>query len=83
MICSYPVEVDLVNGDIIDAYVVITRYEPYLPATRLAPEEGGVYDWYFSLEEYGSPVVLDATKECEAAIEKYMSDDVKEHCGDE
>jgi hypothetical protein len=78
---SYPVEVDLTNGDVIDAWVVITESRPYRPATRLAPSEGGDHDWYISLTEDGPDAKLDVTEETTAAIVKYMDEDIRRYHG--
>lgn len=48
---NYPVELEC--GD--QVYVVVTDEEPYRPATRYAPAEGGWYDWHLSFTPFGDP----------------------------
>ena len=73
---SYPVEIESEPQEV---YVVVTDIEPYRPADRYGPAEGGVYDWHLSRTEYGeydSSIV--ATPYEIDQINRYMTDDINE-----
>ena len=67
MICSYMFPVDTLDGEMVEVYVVITRFVPSEPGTKI-----GTYDWYLSLEEYGAPAKIDITAESEKGINLLM-----------
>ena len=69
---NYPVELD--NGN--EVYVVVTGEEPYRPATRFAPAEGGWYDWYLSLAPFGEPAEIQVSQSELDRIERNMEIDL-------
>ena len=77
---SYPVELE---GEAQEVFVVVTDIEPYRPATRYAPAEGGVYDWHLSRDEYGErdDTIQITRKELEL-IDRYMEDDLNKYYGE-
>jgi hypothetical protein len=77
---SYPVELE---GEEQEVFVVVSDIEPYRPATRYAPAEGGVYDWHLSRTEYGErdDSIKITRKELEL-IDRYMEDDLNKYYGE-
>ena len=76
---SYPVELES-EGEV---FVVVTDIEPYRPADRYGPAEGGVYDWHLSRTEYGErdDSIQITNKELEL-IDRYMEDDLNQLYGE-
>ena len=77
---SYPVELE---GEAQEVFVVVTDIEPYRPADRYGPAEGGVYDWHLSRTEYGErdDTIQITRKELEL-IDRYMEDDLNKYYGE-
>ena len=79
-IYSYPVEIESEENEV---FVVITHEEPYRPATRYSPSEGGVYDWHLSRTEYGEPdSSITATQRELDLIDSYMLDSLDYYYGE-
>ena len=77
---SYPVEIESEPQEV---YVVVTDIEPYRPADRYGPAEGGVYDWHLSRTEYGDmdTSIVPTEREIDL-IEQYMTDDLNQLYGE-